>query len=163
MRLFGWFRTRWQCPMCGGEVTGTKPQAVQDEQLGFSRPSQPCPHCGYDPYEPMAPSRWQRRRQGEELLSDLPEERQLNELDELKAKSDPDGLQTRLMGAIGEEMTRRGLGYMTPAELDDNLRAEIIQAAIDKRLAKADVERIKRGFHEHELSLGEDAEDEGDV
>jgi CheY-like chemotaxis protein len=66
--------------MCGLEVRDLRPQTIMDESLGFDRPSLPCPHCGYDPYEPMAETRWRRRR----------EEAVENEADKIDQLMDPD-------------------------------------------------------------------------
>jgi hypothetical protein len=41
--------------------------SVYDESLTIERPSAPCPHCGYDPYEPFAQQRWQEREEGRRL------------------------------------------------------------------------------------------------
>jgi predicted nucleic acid-binding Zn-ribbon protein len=74
MKIFGWLRTRWYCPMCGAKVRVT-PTTITDDRLGFARPSAPCPNCGYDPYEPMAESRWRRQ---EEQAQPAPEEHDEN-------------------------------------------------------------------------------------
>jgi endogenous inhibitor of DNA gyrase (YacG/DUF329 family) len=56
-----WLRPKLICPMCARKHRRAGVSTVYDETLKQERPTAPCPHCGYDPYEPFAQQRWEER------------------------------------------------------------------------------------------------------